>query len=146
MSTDYNADSRTPISRALLELSESDPRAFLEQINQINPLAAVLVANTWGGTKCTPQQLNAAWEFIQTQTAAPLCISCGWAIANNDPHTYCEELILQEAQEKVDESSEVEDDFDDHHTDYYDSSDDDQGDDGCPHCGSHTCNTWDCQQ
>jgi hypothetical protein len=26
---------------------------------------------------------------------------------------------------------------------YPEESDDD---DGCPHCGSHTCNTWDCQQ
>ncbi len=141
-------------------LSTINLHQFLDEIYEIDPLAAVRIANKWGNpSEVGDERYEAAWNIVSRQTVVPNCPRCYWPVLDDDLHTKCD-AELSEMDNMGDDSDfwsearcggdqpglmvdDVPDDFIEH--DEVDDSYDDQGD-GCPHCGSHACNTWDCQQ
>ena len=108
-----------------------DPQTFIDELFRIDQTAAVRVANKWGGDSSQTERYKAAWTVVQRQTVAPLCQHCEWPLLPGDEHPYCEVQLLVANARRISKIVDV---------------DDDQDDDGCPHCGSHMCNTWDCQK
>jgi hypothetical protein len=145
------------------------PWIYLEKMAKTNPAEAVRTACQWGDlNKVTPDQYHAAADFVRHQTVFPRCSYCEWPLLPGDePHAYCEEVIrtTEENQrmpygkcQKVGCTRPAQSDGictecgiaedlagDPDYPEFGDEGSDDENQ-GCPHCGSHHCNTWDCLQ
>lgn len=95
--------------------SSNNPLQFLEEIYEIDPMAAVRIANKWGDPEATQAQYEAAWTIVQKQQVLPLCVDCKWPVVSDDPHLVCEDYLHGNDCVYVD-------DFDDEDEDYVSSS------------------------
>ena len=78
-------------------ITSIDPFVLLNEVFEIDQLAAVRIANAWGGASSTPEQTDAAWGIAMRQTVLPVCIECRWPVVEDDPHHFCIGRLLAAA-------------------------------------------------
>ncbi|HTE57783.1 MAG TPA: hypothetical protein VK694_03480 [Verrucomicrobiae bacterium] len=91
--------------------SADHPMAFLNDLFEIDEIAAVRVADKWAGAEGTSEHYAAAYSIAERQTAFPLCEHCRWPLVNQDEHSKCHEITDPVPE---DDQDDMLDRYDDH--------------------------------
>lgn len=97
------------------------PQAFLDELFEIDEIAAVRVAEKWAGAEGASEHYAAAYSIAERQTAFPLCDHCRWPVVNEAEHANCHEITdppPYEAEDVDDDPLDRFGDPDDYHNDH----------------------------
>lgn len=71
------------------------PQDFINQLFELDEIAAVRIANIWGADSTNMNQYRAACSVVERQTVFPTCEHCEWPVVNIDEHANCEQDIAE---------------------------------------------------
>lgn len=80
---------------AMPNYSQTEPWKFLNAIREMDPEAAIMIANHWGTWPpgISPEQYIAAYNLVTNQAVVPTCRYCEWAVFEGDPHLECQRQL-----------------------------------------------------
>lgn len=85
----------------MTHFSQTQPWKFLNTIREMDPVAAIMIANHWGTWPLgiSPEQYMAAYNLVTNQSIVPTCCYCEWAVFDGDPHLECQKQLDEEHDE-----------------------------------------------
>jgi hypothetical protein len=93
--------------------SQTNPTEFLKGIFEMDPVAAVMIANHWGSESdiVSHLQYTAAHDLVKNQDVVPICRLCEWALLDAEDHEFCDHMLA--GGDDVDDDDVYDENYDD---------------------------------